>query len=81
MKYQGLLKYVLILTVIFIEDIATKIGVFIMVVIVIISVYAAFMFKEVHTNSSEIKKINEKIDIYERLNKLEAKIFKGDKNE
>ena len=72
----------IILTIYFINDSAIQISLILAVVFVIILTYLFIIFKEVKTNSLEIKKINEKINIYNRLNKLEVQLkIKGDKNE
>lgn len=70
----------LFLTVLFIDDNAIRIAISIVIFLVIVSVYLTLMFKDIQSNSLKINKLNEKLNIYERLSKLEAKLnIKGDK--
>ncbi len=70
----------LVLTVLLIKDNAIRIAISIVIFLVIVSVYLTLMFKEIQSNTLKIKKLNEKLNIYERLSKLEAKLdIKGDK--
>lgn len=70
----------LVLTILFIQDKAIRISVAAAVFLVVISLLFALLSKEIRMHSEEIQKINEKISIYHRLNKLEAVLaVKGDK--
>ena len=70
----------LVLNVLLIKDNAIRIAISIVIFLVIVSVYLTLMFKEIQSNTLKIKKLNEKLNIYERLSKLEAKLdIKGDK--
>lgn len=70
----------LILAIIFIQDKSLRLIIAVAVLVVIISIFFVVLLKEIGDNTEEIKKINEKIAIYERLHKLEAILtIKGDK--
>ncbi|HIG92585.1 MAG: hypothetical protein QT02_C0010G0020 [archaeon GW2011_AR9] len=70
----------LILSIYFIKDNVTKLIVVTGIILILISSYFVLIFKDLNTNEMEIKKIKEKMDIYERLNRLEAMMtYKGDR--
>lgn len=70
----------LILAVIFIQDKTMKLVIAIIVLLLILTALFIILLREIKNNSDEIKKMNERINIYERINKLEAMMaLKGDK--
>lgn len=62
----------LILAILFIKDDVTKISVSVGIMFVLISSYFVHIYNKTKSNAVGIKKINEKMDVYQRLNKIEA---------
>lgn len=70
----------LLLTIYFIKENTVKLVMITIIVLVIAFSYSLTLFKEVKENSLQIKKINEQMDIYNRLNKIEATLsVRGEK--
>lgn len=70
----------LVLAIVFIQEKSLRLITAVIVLVVIISAFFVILLKEINDNSEEIKKINERVNIYDRLHKLEA-VFatRGDK--
>lgn len=70
----------LILTILFIQDKAIRISIAAGILLVVISLLFTLLSKEINIHSQEIQKIQEKMDIYQRLNRVEAALaIKGDR--